>query len=436
MVILLLLLINLTFGTEYTLKFFVEKALKNNLELQAEKKKVEASLYEYKTARAYLFPNLKFEETFTRTDISSYVLFTKLSQERITLQDFAPNKLNNPDAVNNFETKITLEIPIWMGGKIRASKEMAKYKYMGDKTILGRKEESVILKVYEAYANAVLAKNAVKVAKQAVKDAQEHVRIAEKAYKTGVALLADVLRAKVYLSKAKEKLKNAENNYKVAKKALELLINEELGDFDVKDFEGCPNIDKGKILYKALKMREDYRAMDYYIKSLENGEKLALSEALPQVFAFASYSMYDKDTPLGSQGSGYMIGAGVKWNFNLGFASFHKKKSFKSKVLSLKSKKKLLEKAILFEIEKAYAEYENALNSLKSAEVRLKEAQEVVRVIEKRYENGLARMVDLLDAQTQLDMARFDYVKALRNCNVSYAKVLFSAGMLKEEVEK
>ena len=45
-------------------------------------------------------------------------------------------------------------------------------------------------------------------------------------------------------------------------------------------------------------------------------------------------------------------------------------------------------------------------------------------------------MVDLLDAQTQLDMARFDYIKALRDCHISYAKVLFSAGMLKEEVVK
>jgi len=45
-------------------------------------------------------------------------------------------------------------------------------------------------------------------------------------------------------------------------------------------------------------------------------------------------------------------------------------------------------------------------------------------------------MVDLLDAQTQLDMARFEYAKALRDCNVAYAKTLFAAGLLKEEVLK
>ena len=93
-----------------------------------------------------------------------------------------------------------------------------------------------------------------------------------------------------------------------------------------------------------------------------------------------------------------------------------------------------MRKAIFFEIEKAYKNYENALYSLKSAEKRVKEANEVVRVLRKRYENGLARMVDLLDAQTQLDMARLDYVKALRDCNVARAEVLFAGGILKEEV--
>jgi len=428
----LLGLIGILHAQEISLKEFVEEALKHNLELKATKNEVKSSEYEYKATRALLFPVFKFEENYTQTNIAGHVLFIKLNQQRFSF----PIDLNNPNTITNYETKFTIEIPVWMGGKLRAFKNMAKYKWEGDRENYGRKEEEIILKVYEAYANAVLAKSAVEVSRTAVRDAEEHVRIAERAYKVGLVLFADVLRAKVYLSKAKEKLREAENNYKVAKKALELLVNKEYGNFDVNDFEGCPTVSSDKLKEVALKEREDLKAVERYLKSLEEGVKVARADLLPKVYAFANYSMFDWKKPFGSEGDGYMVGVGVKWEFNLGFAPLFRTKSMKERVNALRNQRELLTKAILFEIEKSLTDYENALYSLKSAEARMKEAREVVRVIRRRYEEGLARMVDLLDAQTQLDMARFEYIKALRDCNVAYAKALYSAGILKEEVLK
>ena len=433
-VLLLFVLLGLAFAEEKSLEFFIRKALENNLELKAERNKVKAYEYEYKSVRGKLFPTFKLSETYTRTDVPGYVLFGKLNQERITQLDFVPNKLNNPDALDNYETKLTLEIPVWMGGKLRAFKRMSKYMWEAQRLNYLRKEEEVILKVYKAYANAVLAKESIKVAKQAVRDAEEHLRLAKKAYEVGTALFADVLRAKVYYAKALENLEKAKNNYEVAKRALELLINENLGDFDVKDFEVCEQIDKERVVRIALENREDYRATRYFAKSMEEGVRSAYADMLPQVFAFANYFMYDQNTPFGSQGESYMVGVGISWEFNLGFSPIYKAKSFKEKKLSITHQRELLKKAIFFEIDKAYKNYENALYSLKSAESRVKQAEEVVRVLQKRYENGMARMVDLLDAQTQLDMARLDYVKALRDCNVARAEVLFAGGILKEEV--
>ncbi|NPB07547.1 MAG: TolC family protein [Aquificae bacterium] len=427
----ILLTAGLLSAGEVPLREFVKTALENSLELKSSQNRVKSSEYEYRAARAMLFPVFRIEESFVQTDIPGQVMFIKLNQKRFTFAD-----ITNPDTTTLYETKFTIEIPIWMGGKLRAFKKMAKYRWEGDRENHGRKEEEVILKVYEAYANAVLAKNAVEVSETAVKDAEEHVRIAQRAYKVGLVLFADVLRAKVYLSKAKEKLQEAKNNYEVAKRALELLVNKEYGDFDVKDFQGCPSVSPQKLREVALREREDLRAVDRYLKSLEEGVRAARADLLPKVYAFANYSTYDWQKPFGSEADGYMVGVGVKWEFNLGFAPLFKTKSMKERVNALRNQRELLTKAILFEIEKSLAEYENAFYSLRSAEARMREAKEVVRVVRKRYEEGLARMVDLLDAQTQLDMARFEYIKALRDCNVAYAKALYSAGILKEEVLK
>ena len=91
-----------------------------------------------------------------------------------------------------------------------------------------------------------------------------------------------------------------------------------------------------------------------------------------------------------------------------------------------------MEKAVILDVERALADYQVSVRKLSSARARLKEAEEVVRIIRVRYESGLARMVDLLDAQTQLERARFDYIRALYECNLNYGRALLGAGLVKE----
>ncbi|WP_457600528.1 TolC family protein, partial [Hydrogenivirga sp.] len=120
--ILLLTMVATAFSQELALNRVIDDTLKNNLEIKALRYEVKAYEREYLSARGMLFPSVKLEETYTRTDIPAYVLFTKLNQERIKATDFTPSNLNDPDPINNFETKLSLEVPLWVGGKIRAFK--------------------------------------------------------------------------------------------------------------------------------------------------------------------------------------------------------------------------------------------------------------------------------------------------------------------------
>ncbi len=415
-------------------KELIPVALKNNLELAAFRHEVEAARFELKATRGMFYPRVKIEETFMRTDIPTYAFFSKLGQERVTQLDFDPRKLNDPNAINNFQTKLSVEVPLWLGGKLRAYRNISKINLSAKRKELLRKEEEVIKKLYEAYLNASLSKEALGVAQQSLKDAREHYRLARKLHKVGMALFSDVLRAKVYVSKAEEKLKEARNNYEVSKRAIELIINKKLGDFDVEPLKECRDVSIEEIKSLALSRRQDLKALEDYIKLYEEQRKAVISENLPQVFAFGSYELNSRDYPLGSQGKGYMIGAGVSLTFDTGLSTLNRARSVDRKREALKRKRELLRKAIIFSIDKAYAGYMNSLNSLSSAEARIKQSREALRVVKKRYESGLARIVDLLDVQTQLDLARFERARALYNCNRSYAEILLSAGILKEEV--
>ena len=429
---LLLLMTAGVFAKELSLEKVIEDTLRNNLEIKALRHEIKAYEREYMSARANLFPTLKLEETFTRTDIPAYVLFTKLNQERIIPADFAPSTLNDPDPVNNFETKLSVELPLWVGGKIRAFKEAALYRKKAEERKLSRKEEEVLFKAYEAYLGASLASSAIEVARKNVEDAREHLRIARKLHSVGMALLSDVLRAEVFLKKAEEKLTEAQNRYKVALKAVGLIANEDYESYSVPALKECPSVSLDELKEKALSSRSDLKAIEDFLKVFRESYRAHVADNLPQLAAFASYNLYDENTPFGSDGSGYMFGLSLSWKFNTGLASIHRARSFKDRERALLKRRELLKKAILFGVEKAYSEYETALSSVISAETRLKTAKEVVRILNVRYENGLARMVDLLDAQTQLENARFDHVEALYRCNLSFGRALLEAGLIKE----
>ncbi|WP_448588507.1 TolC family protein [Thermocrinis sp.] len=427
-----LLLIGLAWSAELRVEDILSKALENNRELRAMQRELEAGRLEVRSAKGGYYPRLKFEETFTRTDIPAYAFMSRLNQERITLQDFDPARLNNPKAINNFETKIGLEIPIWMGGRVQIGERIAKTNLSVLQSEYARKKEDIALKVYEAYLDAVLAKMAIKVAKQSLKEAEEHQKLAERMHEAGMALLSDVFRAKVYAEQAKEKLYASERDYQTAKRALEVIAGVPLGEFEVEEVKECPVFDTKDLYQTALQKREDLKGMQKRAKVLEELYRLERAQNLPNIYAGVFYFLNSKDFPLGADGRGYMLSLGLSWTFETGLSSLRKAEAHLERKRALEERIKGMEDQIGFEVERARAEYEKAMNTLTSARERVRASQEVLRVMELRYKNGLARMVDVLDAQTQLDMARFEEVRAIVHCHKAFVNLNYSMGTILE----
>lgn len=78
----------------------------------------------------------------SRTNHSGYVFNSKLSSREAAFKDFGamdfinsnlneniePNNLNNPEDRNNFNTKITYEIPLFTGFKLSTQEDILRIK--------------------------------------------------------------------------------------------------------------------------------------------------------------------------------------------------------------------------------------------------------------------------------------------------------------------
>lgn len=424
----------LLFARELSISEVLEIALRENPLIRSAHSQVKAQEHELRAVKGAYYPRIKVEEFFTRTNIPAHSFSLKLNQERIMSEDFDPQRLNNPKSISNFETRITFEVPIWLGGKLQSARKMAEFELKAVSLESLRKREEVIRNVYLAYMEAVLARNVVEVSKQILEEARERHRITEELYRTGIVLLSDVHRAKVYLSKAQEELDRALRFYELSKRGLEVAVGRSLGAFEVQAIDICPVLKPEDLREKVIN-RVDLKALDERVKSLKEAYRYVLSENLPQISAYVQYSINAKNLPFGNDGGGYLFGINFSWSFDLGLSTLRKAQANLERMGSLKEYLRFATEQAKFEFERAHSEYLNALDMLKSSEERIKASKEVLRVMELRYKTGLARMIDVLDAQTELDRARLEKVQAIFLCHKAYINLLFSAG-LTEEVRK
>ena len=68
-------------------------------------------------ARAGFLPRVDFSEGFMRSDNPVYAFGSLLNQGRFTSADFAVDRLNNPDPINNWRTNLSGNVPLFLGGR-------------------------------------------------------------------------------------------------------------------------------------------------------------------------------------------------------------------------------------------------------------------------------------------------------------------------------
>ena len=95
-------------GDVLTMEQAVAVALEHNHEIKAVQSALAAGRADIGIARSNLLPRISFEERFLRTNNPGWAFMSRLNQSRIEAQDFNPALLNSPDAINDFQSSISL----------------------------------------------------------------------------------------------------------------------------------------------------------------------------------------------------------------------------------------------------------------------------------------------------------------------------------------
>ncbi len=208
-----------------TLKEAVRVALGKHPSIAAARAQVRAVETRVRQARSGYLPKLNYTESWQRSDNPVFVFSSLLTQHQFTERNFAIGPLNRPDALNNFQSQVTLDQTIWDG---RSTRHQVRSAELGQK-ITGedqrRTQLDVIASVIRVYMGVVLSKENLGAATEAVRSAEADLARAEAVRTAGMATDADVLSIRVHLAAVREQEIRRKHDLEVAHAAL----NEALG---------------------------------------------------------------------------------------------------------------------------------------------------------------------------------------------------------------
>ncbi len=423
-----LLLIGNAYGI--TLEDAVRSALEKNNLLKAKKEEIKEKIYQLKGAKARLLPKVELYTQYNKTTDPPYAIMNRMEVKKL---DTFNTNFNDPGKSQLFKTGLRVQAPIWMGGKLRIAVDLSRKEVKAAKEQFKKSENEVIYGVVKAYYNVLTARAFVETAQLAVRDAEKHLKDAETVYKAGMGLKSDVLRAKVYLEQMEENLVKAQNNYQVALKALKVAMGEfpkgELqvdGELTYKEF----NFNLEQLIKEALKNRPELKELKIRLSQAKDMEKMAKADFLPQIGAFGEIFAADDTAPWNKENSSWMVGVSASLNLFNGGEKFYRLRESKIAQLKVKEYKERAEKGIAFEVSRAYYNFLSAKKRVDLAKAALKAAKESLRIVEKRYRNGVANITELLDTQTALNRARSSFVAALSAYRLSVAEIYYTTGLL------
>ncbi len=406
-----------------TLEQAVREGIKNNTLIKEMIAKEKAAIAGERSTRADLFPKLTTTYTFAHLKDRPYAYF-------------GPYKFDVSKR-DNISWDFTITQPLFTGFALITRQKIAS---LGIDLQDIEKEQAVLdiaKQVKISYFQVLLARRALEVATEEVKQLENHAKDAKHLYDEGVIPYNDYLKSEVALAQSRQGRVRAESDLKITISALNTLLRrgimeetvvKELPPFQPRHY------DISRLFDQAIHERPELRALRIALRQAELGVKLARSQYYPKIYLMGRYER-DGDNLLASNNDfanqhNASVGIQISWPlFESG-----KKHADVTRAISqeqvLKERIKGIQDSILLEVRSAYQRLKVAEKNIQTAREALYQAKENFRITNLQYRQETTTSTEVLDARTFLTQAEVNYHKALYGYRIAEAELMRAVGKM------
>ncbi|WP_259015022.1 TolC family protein [Emticicia fluvialis] len=405
--------------TSPVLESYIQEGLKNNLALRQETLEIEKAQENVKQAKANFSPKITFAPNYTLAAGGRRLAFpvgdllnpVYSTLNRLTNSNSFPQieNVNEQLAPNNFhDTKFTFQYPVY-NTDIRYNLLIQRDLLTAQEARKRIIENEVRYNMTIAYLQYLQTLEAQKIFEVSRKVLNDFVKLNEKLVSNNVATKDVIYSAEYEVSKIDQQVAAMDKNRNTAKAYLNFLMNRDFGteiqvDSIFLDADTRTDIEAAR--EQSIMNRQEINQLKANIQATESAIKLQQMNAFrPQVFVGGSTGFQGRGYTFKDQA--YAIGQiGLNWDVFHGYEK-------KSKIQQAKIQKNLLEtkldevqKQIQLQVSQAYFEWEAARKTLPTAKDGTLKADKYFKVVDSRYRNGQAILIEYLRAQNEVITAR------------------------------
>jgi len=421
-----------------SLRDAVRTALNGNKSIVGSAASNDAATARVTQAKSGALPKLNYSEAWTRSDNPVFVFSSLLTQHQFGEQNFQVQPLNRPDFLNNFQSLITADQPLYDAGK--TSRAVRSAVLAKDITVedARRTQLDVIASVVRSYHDAQLDAEQLNATRQALRSVEADLERAESRRSAGVATDADVLSIRVHLASVREEQYRRSADLDVARAALNDALGLPLDTAHTLTTAMVPLALPEAALADYERNGAGSRPEAHQMKAAKELAETSAAEArgtlLPQVNLHAALEA-DRQRFYDLSGANWLVSIGLRWNLFNGFGDRARIEESRSALRRSTAEQERVDSAIRLQVRRAWADLRAAEQRIESARAAEAEAEESLRISQNRYEAGLATVTDLLRVETALLDTRTRYLAAVHDQRISAAMLELAAGTLTVDSE-
>jgi outer membrane protein TolC len=385
-----------------------------------------------------MLPKVNYSESFARSDNPVFVFSSLLTQHQFATENFQVDPLNRPDFLNNFQSSLTVDQPLYDAGKTRRavhSAELAKDISLQDSR---RTQMDVIVSVVRSYSDAQLSADQLSSTVQSLRSVEADLDRAQSRLTAGMATDADVLSIRVHLAALREEQIRRSADLDIARATL----NDALGQPLDTDYTLITALSPLVLLpltappatlaaYEQKGAAERPEALQ--LNAAKDLASTNLADArgnlLPQVALRGAFEA-DRQRFYDRGGANWLVSIGLRWNLFNGFSDKARIEESQAALRRSAAEQERGNSAIRLQVRRAWAELRAAQQRIDTAKAAEAEAQESLRISQNRYEAGLSTVTDLLRVETALLETRTRSLAAVRDQRLAAAALERAAGTL------